>query len=289
MSDPVGNYENALAMDLTIKVTVKTPEEKEDLVLPGNGSVRQFGGSPSLLTPSPGETPSDLETIHPLPNPWAPPTVASSLAAVTTPTIDPAQISHAPQSSSTANLGAAMGDEVFSSAMQAMLQRLTEQPGMLESMMSGPCASTMLDCLSHNPDFAAQMMLSNPLFAGNPQLQEEIRLHLPEFLQQVQSPEVLAAMLNPRAVRALTQIQQGLQVLAAEAPRLIPGVVLGEADTGYSPAPGSPPDSAPDDPGNGPQVAVETEQQHQQQEFVQQMLQALARTSQQGPGEEQRS
>ncbi|XP_062310241.1 ubiquilin-1-like isoform X2 [Osmerus eperlanus] len=287
MSDPVGNYENALAMDLTIKVTVKTPEEKEDLVLPGNGSVRQFGGSPSLLTPSPGETPSDLETIHPLPNPWALPTVASSLAAVTTPTIDPAQISHAPQSSSTANLGAAMGDEVFSSAMQAMLQRLTEQPGMLESMMSGPCASTMLDCLSHNPDFAAQMMLSNPLFAGNPQLQEEIRLHLPEFLQQ--SPEVLAAMLNPRAVRALTQIQQGLQVLAAEAPRLIPGVVLGEADTGYSPAPGSPPDSAPDDPGNGPQVAVETEQQHQQQEFVQQMLQALARTSQQGPGEEQRS
>ena len=49
MSDPVGNYENALAMDLTIKVTVKTPENKEDLAVPGNGSVRQV--SPLMKCP----------------------------------------------------------------------------------------------------------------------------------------------------------------------------------------------------------------------------------------------
>lgn len=39
---------------------------------------------------------------------------------------------------------------------------------------------------------------------------------------QMQSPDVLSAMLNPRAMEALLQIQQALQTLAAEAPALIP-------------------------------------------------------------------
>lgn len=39
---------------------------------------------------------------------------------------------------------------------------------------------------------------------------------------QMQSPEVLSAMLNPRTMEALLQIQQALQILAAEAPALIP-------------------------------------------------------------------
>jgi len=38
----------------------------------------------------------------------------------------------------------------------------------------------------------------------------------------MQSPELLSAMLNPRAMEALQQIQQGLQTLAAEAPSLLP-------------------------------------------------------------------
>lgn len=38
----------------------------------------------------------------------------------------------------------------------------------------------------------------------------------------MQSPELLSAMLNPKAVEALLQIQQGLQTLATEAPALIP-------------------------------------------------------------------
>ena len=39
---------------------------------------------------------------------------------------------------------------------------------------------------------------------------------------QMQSPDLLAAMLNPRAMEAVLQIQQGLQTLAAEAPALVP-------------------------------------------------------------------
>ncbi|KAF3851166.1 hypothetical protein F7725_012938, partial [Dissostichus mawsoni] len=69
----------------------------------------------------------------------------------------------------------------------------------------------------------------------------------------MQSPELLSAMLNPRAMEALLHIQQGLQTLAAEVPTLIPT----QSDS-------------------GPRVAAVTEQQ--QQQFVQQMLQALANT-----------
>ncbi|KAL7391301.1 hypothetical protein ABVT39_007340 [Epinephelus coioides] len=113
------------------------------------------------------------------------------------------------------------------------------------------------------------MLLSHPLFSGNPQLQQQMRQQIPLFLQQMQSPELLAAMLNPRAMEALLHIQQGLQTLAAEAPALIPA---GNA------APERASDSVLNSQsGSGPQVAMATEQQ-QQQQFVQQMLQALANT-----------
>lgn len=48
-----------------------------------------------------------------------------------------------------------------------------------------------------------------------PQLHEEMRQQLPLLLH------LQAAMANPRAMRALLQIEQGLQVLAAEAPHLL--------------------------------------------------------------------
>lgn len=99
------------------------------------------------------------------------------------------------------------------------------------------------------------MMVNVPLFAGNPQLQEQLRLQLPVFLQQVsgdpvprrwckggggalpwtpatarfsllppqmQNPESLSILTNPRAMQALLQIQQGLQTLQSEAPGLVP-------------------------------------------------------------------
>ena len=47
-------------------------------------------------------------------------------------------------------------------------------------------------------------------------------LHCDWSTIQMQSPDLLAAMLNPRAMEAVLQIQQGLQTLAAEAPALVP-------------------------------------------------------------------
>ncbi|KAK9522845.1 hypothetical protein VZT92_019286 [Zoarces viviparus] len=157
-----------------------------------------------------------------------------------------------------------------STGMQSLVEGITASPGLMESLLSGPYVSSVLSCLSQNPDLAAQMLLSHPLFSGNPQLQQQMRQQIPLFLQQLQSPELLSTMLNPRAMEALLLIQQGLQTLAAEAPALIP-------TAGVNDAPELPSDSVLNSQsGSGPRVATVTEQQ---QQFVQQMLQALADTN----------
>uniref|UniRef100_A0A3Q1IIA3 UBA domain-containing protein n=2 Tax=Anabas testudineus TaxID=64144 RepID=A0A3Q1IIA3_ANATE len=161
--------------------------------------------------------------------------------------------------------------------MQPLLEEIMASPGLMESLLSGPYISNLLNCLSQNPDLAAQMLLSHPLFSGNPQLQHQMRQQLPLFLQQMQSPELLSALLNPRAMEAVLQIQQGLQTLATEAPALIPLTELENGGTSVNAAPKLASDSVLDNQsGSGSHVATVTEQQ---QQFVQQMLQTLANTN----------
>ncbi|XP_070761235.1 ubiquilin-1-like [Enoplosus armatus] len=162
--------------------------------------------------------------------------------------------------------------------MQSLLEEITASPGLMESLLSGPYVNSLLNCLSQNPELAAQLLLSHPLFSGNPQLQQQMRQQIPLFLQQMQSPELLSAMLNPRAMEALLQIQQALQTLAAEAPALIPTAGLGNIGASVNAAPELASDSVLNSQsGSGPGVATVTEQQ--QQQFVQQMLQALANSN----------
>lgn len=165
----------------------------------------------------------------------------------------------------------------ITAGMQSLLEEITASPGLLESLLSGPYVSSLLNCLSQNPDLAAQMLLSHPLLSRNPQLQQQMRKEIPVFLQQMQAPELLSAMLNPRAMEALLQIQQGLHTLAAEAPALIPAAALGNIGANVNATPERAPDSVLNSQsGSGQRVALVMEQQ---QQFVQQMLQALANTS----------
>ncbi|KAM9858617.1 ubiquilin-1-like [Aulostomus maculatus] len=164
------------------------------------------------------------------------------------------------------------------SSLQSLLEEIMASPTLMESLLSGPHVSRLLNCLSQNPSLAEQMLLSHPLFSGSPQLQQQIRQQLPLFLNQMQSPDLLSAMLNPRAMGALLNIQQGLQILAAEAPVLIPVAEPQNADAASEPSSDS---VLNNQSGSGPQVAVVTEQQ--QQQFVQQMLQALANTNHRVP------
>ncbi|XP_034282917.1 ubiquilin-4 isoform X3 [Pantherophis guttatus] len=130
----------------------------------------------------------------------------------------------------------ALGSGMFSSPeMQGLLQQVSENPQLMQSVISAPYMRTMLQTLAQNPEVAAQMMVNAPVFAGNPSLQEQLRLQLPAFLQQMQNPDSLSVLTNPRAMQALLQIQQGLQMLQTEAPGLMPS--LGSLGTPQPPAP----------------------------------------------------
>lgn len=252
-----------------------------------NAAQEQFGGNPfASLVSSPssaeGTQPSRTENRDPLPNPWAPQTSQSSPASGstggTTNTVSTsagnATSTPAGQGTSGPSLVPGAGASMFNTpGMQSLLQQITENPQLMQNMLSAPYMRSMMQSLSQNPDLAAQMMLNNPLFAGNPQLQEQMRQQLPTFLQQMQNPDTLSAMSNPRAMQALLQIQQGLQTLATEAPGLIPGFAPGlAAGNSGGPAGTTAPSTAPNEDTN-PQGGT-AEPGHQQ--FIQQMLQALA-------------
>ncbi|XP_026722055.1 ubiquilin-1 isoform X1 [Athene cunicularia] len=252
-----------------------------------NAAQEQFGGNPFASLVSNASTggdsqPSRTENRDPLPNPWAP--QSSSPTSTSTSTSGESGGSSSAgnstsgntgQSSTVPNVGTGLGAGMFNTpGMQSLLQQITENPQLMQNMLSAPYMRSMMQSLSQNPDLAVQMMLNNPLFAGNPQLQEQMRQQLPTFLQQMQNPDTLSAMSNPRAMQALLQIQQGLQTLATEAPGLIPGFnpgLGGLGSTGASTG-STVPSSVPSENTNPASGAAEPG--HQQ--FVQQMLQALA-------------
>lgn len=201
-----------------------------------NAAQEQFGGNPfatvgSSSSSGEGTQPSRTENRDPLPNPWAPPPTTQTSATTTTTTTSSGTVAGSNTSSTTTGntmTAANYVASIFSTpGMQSLLQQITENPQLIQNMLSAPYMRSMMQSLSQNPDMAAQMMLSSPLFTANPQLQEQMRPQLPSFLQQMQSPETMAAMSNPRAMQALLQIQQGLQTLATEAPGLIPGFTSG--------------------------------------------------------------
>ncbi|XP_055488949.1 ubiquilin-1-like isoform X1 [Leucoraja erinacea] len=230
-----------------------------------NAAQEQFGGNPfaSLVNnPDADNQPSRTENRDPLPNPWAPPS-STEVPTSTTP-------SGSNNEFTTTGLGAGLGagSGMFNTpGMQSLLQQITENPQLMQNMLSAPYMRSIMQSLSQNPDLAAQIMLNNPLFAGNPQLQDQMRQQIPNFLQQMQNPETLSAMSNPRAMQALLQIQQGLQTLSTEAPGLLPGYGNGIGGMGSAP-----PSTNENTSGAGGTDAG-------QQYFVQQMLQALAGTN----------
>lgn len=60
--------------------------------------------------------------------------------------------------------------------------------------------------------------------AGNPALQDQMRTMMPQFMQQLQNPDMQEAMTNPQALNAILQIQQGMEQLRQVAPGLVGGL-----------------------------------------------------------------
>merc|ERR1719394_1994518 len=87
-------------------------------------------------------------------------------------------------------------------------------------MMSAPYMQSMFSTLANNPDQASAMLANNPLFAGNPALQQQVSSMMPQMLQQMQNPAVQQLMGNPEALQAIMQIQQGMERLRTAAPEV---------------------------------------------------------------------
>uniref|UniRef100_A0A286ZWA5 Ubiquilin 2 n=1 Tax=Sus scrofa TaxID=9823 RepID=A0A286ZWA5_PIG len=211
-----------------------------------NAAQEQFGGNPfasvgNSSSSGEGTQPSRTENRDPLPNPWAPPPATQSSATTST-TTSSGSGSGSSSSSATGNTVAAANyvASIFSTpGMQSLLQQITENPQLIQNMLSAPYMRSMMQSLSQNPDLA-----------------------------QMQNPDTLSAMSNPRAMQALMQIQQGLQTLATEAPGLIPSPP-GSTGSGTPPGP-TVSSSAPSD------TTSPTSESGPNQQFIQQMVQALA-------------
>ena len=51
------------------------------------------------------------------------------------------------------------------------MRQITNNPEMMQNMLSAPYTQSMMQAMQQNPDMAANIVGSNPLFAGNPQMQ----------------------------------------------------------------------------------------------------------------------
>jgi len=146
------------------------------------------------------------ENSAPLPNPWGGPASSTSTSTSTT---------------NSTSSGSSNPASMFTSpGMQSLMQQMSENPQLMQNMMNAPYTQNMFQSLAQNPDMASNIISSNPLFAGNPQLQEQMRNMMPTMLQQMQSPAVQGLMTNPEALQAISQIQQGMQRLQGAAPEL---------------------------------------------------------------------
>merc|ERR1712014_308749 len=86
--------------------------------------------------------------------------------------------------------------------------------------MSAPYMQGIFRGLQDNPEQAAAILSNNPMFAGNPALQQQMASMMPQLLQQMQNPQTQQLMSNPEALAAIMQIQQGMDRLRAAAPDL---------------------------------------------------------------------
>ena len=113
------------------------------------------------------------------------------------------------------------GSELYGSAgMHSLMQQMADNPNIMQNMMNAPYTQAMLQSMVDNPDLATSLVGSSPLFAGNSQIQEQMRNMMPAFTQQMKNPAVHNLMSNPDALRSLVQIQGGLRSLHNVSPDL---------------------------------------------------------------------
>lgn len=87
-----------------------------------------------------------------------------------------------------------------SPSMASLLQQMSENSDMMQNMLSAPYTQNVLEALASDPNMAQSFLSDNPLLAGNPQVQEQVRSMIPSFIQQLQNPEMQNVMSNPQVM-----------------------------------------------------------------------------------------
>uniref|UniRef100_A0A8C3IAG1 Ubiquitin-like domain-containing protein n=1 Tax=Chrysemys picta bellii TaxID=8478 RepID=A0A8C3IAG1_CHRPI len=259
----LSNLENIPGGDNALRCAYAEPQEP---ML--SAAQEQFGNLPfAMLVRNPslegvgrGGQPSCLDHRDLL----APPSVSQSATSIYTNSIcgdldcgvTSSSTNPLGQSSSGPNLGPGM---FTTGGIQNLVQQITENPQLIVNLCASYTKCMMLS-LIQNAQLAAQATFS----AESPQHQEPVTQGLPNFFQQIQNPEMLVAMSNPKAMQAWLQIEQGLQTLAAEAPVLLPWFTLrlwGLGNSGSSPS-APDPSPAPSETSHAAPAASEQGHQH---------------------------
>ncbi|XP_016993982.2 ubiquilin-1 [Drosophila takahashii] len=106
-------------------------------------------------------------------------------------------------------------------AMRSLLQQMADNPAMMQNLLNAPYTRSMMESMSQDPDMASRLLSSSPLLSNNPALQDQVRQMMPQFMAQMQNPEVQNMLTNPDAMNAILQIQQGMEQLRSAAPGLV--------------------------------------------------------------------
>lgn len=155
------------------------------------------------------------ENSEALPNPWGSGTNPQQTAQATGASGLPAE--------------GGLSSLIGSSGMNSLMEQMMSDPALMQSLMRPGMMEMFRQSVSQNPQVVQQIMEQNPLVANNPQLAEQLRAQLPNMMNMMGNPEVLAAMSNPRVLEALRMVQQGMDILRREAP-----ILAGMFGSGFS-------------------------------------------------------
>merc|ERR1712150_22182 len=112
----------------------------------------------------------------------------------------------------------------WDSKMHSLLQALHSEKETIQIFNKIPnFAQAMFETMLENHELASKALLSIPIFADNPELQQQMKCMIPSFLQQLQNPSTIQLMgkdYGKNAVEAIIQIQLALQRLHVVAPDL---------------------------------------------------------------------
>lgn len=166
------------------------------------------GGSAAGVNPQQG-----TENRNPLPNPWGGGTGNRTGGT-------------GGQSNNVGGANARSGDQppnnvLNTPAMRSLLQQMADNPALMQNLLNAPYTRSMMESMSQDPDMATRLLGTSPLLANNPQLQDQVRQMMPQFMQQMQNPDVMNMLTNPEAINAILQIQQGMEQLRSAAPNLV--------------------------------------------------------------------